>query len=263
MTLELRVFLEQIAPAGLAAGIVLFALWRRRDASWPAALSVATGVLAGYVLVGGRWPGLLPRDVTLYVAHLAVAGAVVALLHGALRPSARAGVRIVLGLLAGWLLTRLLATPPGPLAQAAAGGAAGATWAFVAWRGERLKGAALPLALLLTAALGSQALMTAHSARLSIYAAVVAAALGPAVLMGFLEPGSRLAAGAASVAQIVLAGLWIFGHWLADLPREAALLLMAAPLLAWWRWWIAAPASAAAAGLAWYLAHQANPPYEW
>jgi hypothetical protein len=267
MPYEVEVFLTKILPASVASGLVLFGLWRWRRAAWPAAIAVTVGFVVGRVLALGAAPEPWPVDSTRLVIHFALLALLLRLVAVKLPAGAAIAGRAVVSLAVPYLLLRTLAEPPWqtPVQHAPWFGAFGAilfaSWWLLEWRGERLRGPSIPVALIVAATGGSLALVQAHSAGLGQAAALVAGVLGPVALVGFLARDTRAGIGAASVAGLLLPVLWLAGLFFGDeLPMASALLLTVAPLFAFRNWWLSGILAAIPTAVAFYLAVQANPP---
>jgi hypothetical protein len=163
-------------------------------------------------------------------------------------------VRALLAAGAAWALL-LPADPAWRIAAVA--GAFLVAWSALAWRAARVEGPGVPLALVVVALAGGQALVFARSAFLGQMAGALAAAALPLVACGFLRPRQMFARGGVTAFAFVAMPLWICGWRLAELPLESAALLAVAPVAAQRRWWAGALLAAAAAGFAVWLAHAA------
>lgn len=269
MPYEVEVFLTKILPASVGSGLVLFGLWRWRQATWPAAVAVTVGFVVGRVLTTKSAPELWPADSTQLVVHFALLALLVQVSGIGCRipKAAWIAARVVVALAVPYLLLRTLAQPPweSTLEQAlwfgALGGALFLSWSALEWRGTRLTGPAIPVAMIVAATGGSIALVQAHAAGLGQTAALVAGVVGPVALMGFLTPDSKAGGGAASVAGLLLPVLWLAGHFFGDeLPVASVLLLTAAPLLSLRNWWLSGLLAAVPTAAAVWLTIQANPP---
>jgi hypothetical protein len=103
-------------------------------------------------------------------------------------------------------------------------------WAALAALARRLPGAALPLALLPTAAGTAVLLYRCHSARLAQLAGVVAAALLPVLARSCARPALTVAM---APVVLLLPGLWLTGRFYCDPPAPlTSLALLSAAALA-------------------------------
>jgi hypothetical protein len=260
--------LFEILPAAAVSAGVLLAAWflpRWRTRAWPAALAVGAGYATSHAFIRGA-PEALPADATQLLFHFAIAGALLGIAEGLELPvAARWGARAVLSAAVPWLLLRGLeehtweSTKEAMLWYAGLGFGLFSVWAVLEWRARQVQGGPQPLVFCLVAGGGAVALAAGRSGVLGQMAGALAAALGPLVLLAFLEP-KRSARGAIPVFVLVLAALAMSGHFFAELPASSALLLLIAPLAAVRRWWLGATVALALVGAAIYLSHAANPP---
>lgn len=266
MPIPVDVFLE-IVPAALVSGAILLFTWRWREQAWRAPLAIGAGFATTFVYALGL-PGWMPVDTTRLLLHFAVAAAVLGIVDARLpRPLAWA-LRLVFSAAVPWLLLRGLPEPP-VTAMVVAAAALFVVWMALDWRAQVVDGWAQPLAILITAAAGGQALAAANNGLLGQLSGALAAAVGPLLLFGPLHGRQTLARGGAGVVAVIAAGLWMTGHFFSqNFPLSSACLLAAAPLAATKkRWWAGALVAALLAALAVYLAMHANPvdfgdPYE-
>jgi hypothetical protein len=231
-----------VLPAVTAAAVLLLT-WRpwRRDlaperTAWGVGLALAAGYLVGHVGVEGGRPPWPPREAVDRLWYLTFAAAALSLLDGWRRCPAwlRWLLRAGLWLGAVWLLARPALRPPGggePVLTLLGLGAVGLLfWAALAAVARHLPGAALPLALLPTAAGSAVLLYRCHSARLAQLAGVVAAALLPVLARSCVRPALTVAT---APVVLLLAGLWLLGHFYCDPPAPlTSLALLAAAALA-------------------------------
>jgi hypothetical protein len=230
-----------VLPAAASAAVLLLT-WRpwRRDlapelTAWGVGLALAAGYLVGHVGIDGRppWP---PREATDWLWYLTVAAAALSLLDGWRRCPAWLHwlPRGALWLGAVWVLARP------PLRQEGGGepvltllglGATGLLfWAALRAVARRLPGAALPLAVLPTAAGSAVLLYRCHSARLAQLAGVVAASLLPVLARSCARPTLMVAT---APVVLLLPGLWLTGRFYCDPPAPlTSLALLATAALA-------------------------------
>ncbi len=231
-----------VALPAVAAAAVLLLTWRpwRRDlaperTAWGVGLALAAGYLVGHVGVEGGRPPWPPREAVDRLWYLTSAAAALSLLDGSLRCPAwlRWLLRAALWLGAVWLLA------PPALRQSGGGavptllglgGAGLRVWGPLAALARRLPGAALPLALLPTAAGTAVLLYRCHSARLAQFAGVVAAALLPVLARSCVRPALTVAT---APVVLLLPGLWLMAHFYCDPPAPVtSLALLATAALA-------------------------------
>jgi hypothetical protein len=250
--------LVEIVPAALVSGAILLFTWRWREQAWRAPVAVGAGFAATFVYALGL-PGWMPVDTTRLLLHFAVAAAVFGAVDARLpRPLAWA-LRLVFSAAVPWLLLRGLPEPP-VTSMIVAGAALFATWMALDWRARAVDGWAQPLAILITAGAGGQALAAAGTGLIGQLSGALAAATGPLLVFGLLHEKQTLARGGAGAVAVLAGALWMCGHFFAELPLSSACLLMAAPLAATRkRWWAGALVAAILAGLAVYLSMHANP----
>ncbi len=240
---------ERFALAGLLlpaliSGVVLLLAWVSRDRAeqaargWLGALALGGAYALGQALAFGGLPNLPPTQGSDAIFWVAVGAAVLCVLESLLRVPrwAQPLLRLAFCLGVPWLLLeRLIAR--GALDQPAlkVGGLAlalFALWLALAAWSEKRAGASVPLVLWWTTSAGSAALLLSGSIVYAKFAGILAATLGAAVVIAWLQPSFLLGAGAAGVVAVVDASLWIAGIWISDLPSGVAILLGLAPLLA-------------------------------
>jgi hypothetical protein len=259
--------LLEILPAAAVSGGVLLAAWllpRWRNRAWPAAVAVGAGYATSHALIRGA-PEALPADATQLLFHFALAGALLGAVEGKLPVAARWGARAVLAAVVPWLLLRGLEEHTWESTTEAVSWYTGLglglflLWSVLEWRARHLEGPSQPLVFCLVAGGGALALAAGRSGVLGQLSGVLAATLGPLVLLAFLVP-KRTARGAIPVFVLLLAALAMSGHFFAELPAASALLLLIAPLAAVRRPWLGAAVAAVLVGAAIYLSYAANPP---
>jgi hypothetical protein len=228
-----------LLPAVTATAVLLLT-WRpwRRDlaperTTWGVGLALAAGYLVGHVGVDGRppWP---PREAVDRLWYLTFAAAALSLLDGWRRCPAWLCwlLRTALWLSAVWVLARpALRQGSGAVPALLVPATAGLLfWAALAALARRLPGAALPLALLPTAAGSAVLLYRCHSARLAQLAGVVAASLLPVLARSYVRPTLNVAT---APVVLLLPGLWLTARLYAyTTPPAASLALLAAAALA-------------------------------
>jgi hypothetical protein len=231
-----------VFPAAATAAVLLLAWrpWRRGLApertAWGVGLALAAGYLVGHVGVEGGRPPWPPREAVDRLWYLTFAAAALSLLDGWRRCPAwpRWLLRAALWLGAVWALAlpALLQPGVGEAVPTLLGlGAAGLLfWAALAAVARRLPGAALPLALLPTAAGTAVLLYRCHSARLAQLAGVVTAALLPVLARSCARPALTVAT---APVVLLLPGLWLMARFYCDPPAPVtSLALLTAAALA-------------------------------
>jgi hypothetical protein len=231
-----------LAPA-LAAAVLLLVAWRpwRRDKAalpaWGAPLAVGVAYVAGHVATHGvphvpRWIGV--KEGLVYVA---VAATLFGLVEAWTRPAglvltlARAAASFALPwALLGFVRAYAWSGREALFWTAGLALALCALWTLAAAEAERLPGARVPLAFLVTCVATSVALGLGRSASLAQLAGVLAVPAGALLVLAWMRPDVSLAPGGLSVLVPVLYGLLLAGVFAAELPLASAAFLAASPL---------------------------------
>lgn len=225
----------------LTSAYVLLAswpLWRRADsnaATWPLALALGAGYVAGHLGIAG-WPDVPPHNAADRLCYLSLAAVLLALLDawrscprwlrgiswamfllavvGLLLP-ASLRVEIGLGKWLGWLA-----------------GLSGAGWFIGAMLGataRRLPGLTVPLVLFIASAGTTGVLSFGYSFKYAQLAGVVTAAQLPILLRSLFRPPVIMPA---TPLAVILPGLWLLSYLYAyDPPPVGSFAALAAAML--------------------------------
>lgn len=237
----IRDLLWGIVYPALAAGCTwafLGGAWFKRDARWVSSLAVALAFCIAYVgLLAG--PPMEPVGAREWMFWLAAGGALISPLE-TLLPRARFLVRVLyLGALLAMVLDRQHQNHwAGPdsasafpaLLTCVAIGLIG--WQSLEHAARRSVGSSTPIVLWATAAALALCSLWSSSGLYAQLAGAVAAALGAAVVLSWIRPGTWFAGGGAGLAWALLLGIGIAAHFYAQLGLAEALLLASAPLVA-------------------------------
>lgn len=251
---EVSIALKSVIVPTLIPAVVLLVCWRpwSRKASawsWAAGVAIALGVAVGATLIRG-WPGVAsavwPSDVTRFVPHAALAGAVVGLIVGRGFIATVAGhvLRFALSFGLVWIIT-------GPIRRHEWDGTepllwiagltllAGLSWVGVHHRARLGRGRDAGLALFIVTVGVAAALTVSGSASLGQVAGTLAAGLAVAWVMLSIrrrgaQRGRSLAPGV-DVAGAVLVALLLSGFfYISETPPVGAYVrLMLAPAVLW------------------------------
>ena len=237
----LRDLLWGIVYPALAAGCTWAFLgggWFRRDARWVSSLAVALAFVIAYVgLLDG--PPLEPTSAREWLFWVAAGGALLSPLE-ALRPRAAGAVRVLFvgGLV--WIVLRRQylnhwagegADSPFPELVLALGLTL-VGWTALERVAKQTPGAGAPLVLWTLAAGLALCSLWSSSGLYAQLAGAVAAAMGAALVLAWLRPGTWFAGGGAGLAWGLLAGIGMAAHFYAQLGTTEVLLLAGAPLCA-------------------------------
>jgi len=226
-----------VYPA-LAAGCIwafIGGAWFKQDARWVSSLAVATALMIAYVgLLQG--PPLEPVGALEWLFWIAAAGALFSPLE-TLGPRAAVLTRslFVGGLLVLTLHRQYLNHWSGPdresvfpdVAICLAIGLCG--WYAVERVAKRSPGSAAPLSLWAMAAALALCSLWSSTGVYAQLSGAVAAALGAAVVLAWIRPGTWFAGGGAGLAFALLFAIGIAVHYYAQLDTTDALLLASAP----------------------------------
>ncbi len=223
--------LAAAVAAAAAAAVFLLSRLRGRGGGAAAGPSLATGFLAGYLVVAGI-PAGPPAETWQWLLPIAAAAAVLASAEGfasGRAPLLRWAPRLAVAFLAARVTLLPGDRTPPALAGAVLGIAAlgGALEGGAAREGPR----SLLAIVLATAAATAASLGVSGSMLLGQLAGGLAAAAGACLLLSWRFPPAVGAVPAFAAA--VLGGLLLNGVELTEMPRPAALLLAAAPFGAW------------------------------
>jgi hypothetical protein len=108
-----------------------------------------------------------------------------------------------------------------------------AWWLLMDRLASRVRGASVPVVLMITAAVAALAITDAHSLFLGQLAGASAAALGAIGAAGLWFRKLSIARGGVLAVAVVLMGVVLAGHHFADLSMTDLILIVAAPLAAW------------------------------
>lgn len=212
----------------------------RATQPWGPALAIAGAFAAAFVALRGR-PPFPPRDAQTWLVYLGGASVLLAVAATVVnRKRWRALIFIgAVALIAAavWFLGR----PKVPIIgwrdflvrMAVIAACMVAWWVLMDLLAARAKGAAVPLVLMISAAVAALALVNAHVLFFGQLAGAVAAALGAMVVAGLYFRKLSLARGGVLTLTVVLLGIMLAGHFYADLRLLDLMLLSAAPLAAW------------------------------
>ena len=276
---------EALLAAGLCeavtATVIFLAVWRRIASSCTVAVALSAGYATGHALVAG-WPSLPPRDATQWLFCFAVLAFIVALADAFIR--SRRNLRIALWTIICSAASGLLLRP---MFQHSWGRVEG--WLYLlciviwlvllTWSLEVIESRPSGLSTLLwfatvVSAGTCAALMLSGSLLLGELAFVFTGAAGISFLLVRLFPVQTRPIGAAVPLVLLLGGLWLSGHFYAELPLSSLLLLAVAPALGLFavqrgeRWhWKAFLLQSALVGapviLAVVVAYHASPPLDY
>ena len=241
-----EILLGILAPAVMAG--VFFGVSRAfRPVSLAIILGVGGPVLLVFALFIG-WPNFPPTDASQRFFYATAACMFIALLHTALKDR-RAARPIMPVLFAALVCVPLLILWSQLAFSTQAAGALSTTesWFWVFGAGlaiaalaagletlaARAPGAGVSLSWWLVSAGTSAALLISTSAKGTQLAAALAAAMGAAVVAGWIWKTFSLTQGGGRVFAGILGGLVLFGYHFAKLPALSAVLLLSAPLFGW------------------------------
>jgi len=242
-------FLKSALTLGLPPALVTFVglllawLMARQErwflSRWLTGFAIAVGYATGHRLATGTLP-LLPSSAEHWLPLSAMMAAFLGILESL--PSIPRFWRWLWRLLFGIaavtvLLLPLPSLPPTGKAiwSVGLGVLMAAVWTGVNGLAGRVTDAALPIALAITAAINSAALLIAHTATVSQLSGVLAAAMGSTCAFVLWQRRWSLAGGATGVMVTLLFGTGVNGAFYADLPIASALFLWLAPLTGWLR----------------------------
>ena len=225
----------------LACGVALLIAWRPwrpggalAGGRWGSALGLGACFLIAFV-AAERWPPLPPLENWHWLAYLAIA----ATLWGGVEASGRlpAGVlagRLVLAVLAGWLITGSWVDHHWSWRFICAG----CIIVLAEGMGElapRARGSAVALSLCLGAAGAGALLVLAQQARFGQLAGALAGGLAIAVALSWWRPQITLAPGGIVVYAVLVCGLLYSGFYVSysEVPSWAYMVAALAPLAAW------------------------------
>ena len=237
--------LKQILPSvALAAAVAvtltfIFARWWRKASDCAAAIAIGGGYMAGHVLTAG-WSPLAPRSATQWLFWFAVIGTIVATANAFVRP--RAIVRVI-----GWTIVcaiacRLILQPKFSYnwrwaegwvrVIAITLGIVLLTWCLeIVDRGPFGRSSMFSIMIIVCAGTAIS-LMVAGSLLLGQLACVLSAILMVLFLAELAFPALSAQSVEAIPLSLLCSGLWLSGHFYAELPTVSALLLALAPAVA-------------------------------
>ncbi len=198
------------------AGVALVVAWRRRvsprSATWGGAVGFAAAFAATQFGLVGR-VSLPPSEAWQWTVWLVFAAMAVGIVQSVVECPAWLtwGLRLVVTLFAALLAVPLFHEHVTE-ARLATAAAVLLLWTVLDWLGERLRGATLPLALLVTAIAAAVVLERSANAKLAQLAGAIAAACGAALLVGIWRPQLSLARGAAGVFAVAIPALLVNGQ---------------------------------------------------
>lgn len=236
--------LKQILPsvalaAAVAATLIfIFARWWRKASDCAAAIAIGGGYIAGHVLTAG-WSPLPPRSATHWLFWFAVIGTTLATANAFVRP--RATVRVIAWTIVCAIACRLILQPKFSYDWRAEGwvrviaitlGIVLLTWSLeVVDRGPFGRNSMFSIMIIVCAGTAIS-LMLAGSLLLGQLACVLSAILMVLFLAEMAFP-ALFAWGVESIPlSLLCSGLWLSGHFYAELPVVSALLLALAPAVA-------------------------------
>jgi hypothetical protein len=237
----IRDLLWGIVYPALAAGCTwafLGGAWFKKDARWVSSAAIAVAFVIAYIgLLQG--PPLHPTGAREWLFWIAAGGAAVSPLEKLVRGKAFIVRLAYTGALLWLVLERQHANHWSPdsggspfpdvalcLALALLG------WSAVEYMAKRAPGAGVPLAMWAMAAGLALCSLWSSSGLYAQLAGAIAGALGAAVVLAWLRPGTWFAGGGAGVAFVMLFAIGVAAHYYADLDTTSALLLASAPLAA-------------------------------
>src|SRR5438067_1014412 len=236
--------LKQILPsAALAAAVAatlifIFARWWRKASDCAAAIAIGGGYMAGHVLTAGWSP--LPRSATHWLFWFAVIGTIVATANAFVRP--RAAVRVIAWTIVCAIACRLILQPKFSYdwrwaegwvrVIAITLGIVLLTWCLeVVHRGPF--GRSLMFSIMTIVCAGTAiSLMLSGSLLLGQLACVISAILMVLFLAELAFPALFACGVEAIPLSLLCSGLWLSGHFYAELPIVSALLFALAPAVA-------------------------------
>src|SRR5438874_5659851 len=237
--------LKQILPsAALAAAVAatltfISARWWRKASDCAAAIALGGGYIAGHVLTAG-WSPLPPRSATHWLFWFAVVGTIVARATAFLRP--RATVRAIALTIICAIAYRLILQPKFSYdwrwaegwvrVIAITLGIVLLTWCLEIV-GRRPFGRSSMFSIMIIVCAGTAvSLMLAGSLLLGQLACVISAILMVLFLGEMAFPALSAWGVEAIPLSLLCSGLWLSGHFYAELPTVSALLLALAPAVA-------------------------------
>jgi hypothetical protein len=239
------ILLAAVLPAlasGLVSGLVLLAIWRRREtmgkfaASVTGAVALAGGYFLGHVLIAGR-PEFPPPSATEWIAWFALMAA----LGGVLVTFARVSALLVVATVP-WLLLAPLAKHTWTREQTTLH-LTGLSFALLGlWIGlevlsRQVSVRQLGVGLLITTLATSASLAISGSLQLGQLAGALAATVGGALAVTLFNPRLRLSGGALAVVVVIAGALMMDSHYYAFLPAPSGALLALSFLTPWFGRW--------------------------
>ncbi len=242
-------FLQSALALGLPPAVVTFIglvlAWgaakreRRFVSRCLTGFAVAFGYAVGHRIATGALP-FMPSSAEHWLPLLALMAALLGILESL--PNIPRFWRWLWRLLFGIVAVTVLLLPlPSLSPTGKAIGSVGlgvlmaAVWTGLNGLAGRVTDASLPIALAITAAINSVALLIAHTAIVSQLSGVLAATMGAAFVFVLWQRRWSLLGGAMGVVTVLLFGAGINGIFYADLPIPSALFLWLAPLTGWLR----------------------------
>jgi hypothetical protein len=234
-----------LVPLTISIFVQLVAWFVRRkrlpasDSNWPETLAVGLAFLAGFVGLFGK-PAFPPTEAMHRLAYLAAAIAILGLVDSifGLPAGLRAGTRSYVGLAAlAFLAWPMFGQQWTPLESAAWMAGLGAAlliyWSTLDALPLIVPRLSLLLIVLATLIAGSLTLLSSGSAKLALLAGVLAASVGPGLILCWITKRRVLDRGTLSIVVVVQAGLLFAGYFFGELTKWFAVLLAVAPLTMW------------------------------
>jgi hypothetical protein len=237
--------LKQILPSAASAAAVaatlrfIFGRWWKKADACAAAIAIGGGYIAGHVLTAG-WSSLPPRNATHWVFWFAVIGTIVGTADAFVRP--RATVRVI-----GWTIVcaiacRLILQPKFSYDWRWSEGWVRVititlaivllTWSLQVVDRQSFGRSSMFSIMTIVCAGTAISLMLAGSLLFGQLACVISAILMVLFLAEMAFPALSACGAGAIPLSLLCSGLWLSGHFYAELPIVSALLLALAPAVA-------------------------------
>jgi len=228
-----------LAVAVAATLLSIVARWGRKASGCAAAIAIGGGYMAGHVLTAG-WSPLPPRSAIHWLFWFAVIGTIVATADAFVRP--KATVRVI-----GWTIVcaiacRLILQPKFSYnwwwaegwvrVIAITLGIVLLTWSLEVVDRRPFGRSSMFSIMIIVCAGTAISLMLAGSLLLGQLACVLSAILMVLFLAELAFPALSARGVAAIPLSLLCSGLWLSGHFYAELPTVSALLLALAPAVA-------------------------------
>ena len=211
----------------------------RATQPWGPALAIAAGFAAAYAGLRGR-PPFPPRDAQTWLVYLGGVAVLIAIATSIAKKRSRWILivpSVVLIAATAWFVGRsqipIIGWRQFLIRLAVIAACMVAWWVLVDLLAARVKGAAVPLVLMLTASVAALAIVDAGSVFVGQLAGASAATLGALMVVGLWFRKLSLAGGGVLALTVVLLGVVLAGYFIVELSMLDLILLSAAPLAAW------------------------------